>query len=262
MPSSVVVGAVAVDEGAVGQLVGDREDRRAHPLVVGRQEAHERQHQQRGVELVGAVDLGEAPRRRCTAFAQTSSWISLRRVPPRVGALASRRAARASRAPRSAATQHMTLENVKCWGSPRISQMPWSGSRQHSSAVSTAWTTIRHERSLERVARLACARTRSRRSRPGCRTGPGCTAALPMRTGRLPDVAREVVELGLGRQLLAVDRVEDLEVAARRARGRCRRGCGSSTSPRNARKSSASVSKPSACRARSVKAASRTQVKR
>ncbi len=37
---------------------------------------------------------------------------------------------RASRAPRSHATQHMTFDETKCFGSPRTSHMPRSGSRQ------------------------------------------------------------------------------------------------------------------------------------
>ncbi len=47
--------------------------------------------------------------------------------------------ASASLAPRSAATQHITLDAVKCRGSPRISQMPRSGSGQISSAFSASW---------------------------------------------------------------------------------------------------------------------------
>jgi hypothetical protein len=35
------------------------------------------------------------------------------------------------------ATQHSTLEPVKYWGSPRISQMPWSGSPASLMASST-----------------------------------------------------------------------------------------------------------------------------
>ncbi|WP_207543163.1 hypothetical protein, partial [Mycolicibacter heraklionensis] len=36
---------------------------------------------------------------------------------------------------RSSATQHMSLEYKKCRGSPRISQMPWSGSPQRRAGI-------------------------------------------------------------------------------------------------------------------------------
>ncbi len=119
----------------------------------------------------------------------------------------------ASRAPRSAATQHMTLENVKCWGSPRISQMPRSGSRQHLSAISTAWTTMRQDRSLSVSRDRVCSNTQLTMA-PRMSNWCWLKAALPVRTGRLPDVAGEVVEGQLGLHCLAVDRVEHLEVAA------------------------------------------------
>ena len=56
--------------------------------------------------------------------------------PPPLGASSSPRSSARS-APRAAATQHITLDAVKCLGSPRTSQIPWSGSRQCSSAAST-----------------------------------------------------------------------------------------------------------------------------
>ena len=48
----------------------------------------------------------------------------------------------ASLAPRSAATQHMILEEVKCFSSPRTSQMPASGSRQCLRAWVTCFSKI------------------------------------------------------------------------------------------------------------------------
>ena len=51
--------AVAEHEPVLGQLVGDRQHRVADPRVVGRQEAHQRHQQQRGVERVGLVVLDE-----------------------------------------------------------------------------------------------------------------------------------------------------------------------------------------------------------
>ena len=53
------VGAVAQDEAHLGELVGDRQHRLADPLVVGGEEADERDQQGRGVELVGPVMLPE-----------------------------------------------------------------------------------------------------------------------------------------------------------------------------------------------------------
>ena len=57
---------------------------------------------------------------------------SRRRPPASARRRSSSSRSRASRAPRSAATQHMTFDDVKCCGSPRTSQMPRSGSRQCS----------------------------------------------------------------------------------------------------------------------------------
>ena len=54
-----LVGAVAHHEPVLGQLLGDRGDRVAHPLVGARQEAEQRGQQGRGVEGVGVVVLAE-----------------------------------------------------------------------------------------------------------------------------------------------------------------------------------------------------------
>jgi len=50
---------VAEDQVVFGQLVGDGQDGRAHALVASRQEPHEQQKQQRGVQVVGLVVLAE-----------------------------------------------------------------------------------------------------------------------------------------------------------------------------------------------------------
>ena len=50
---------VAEDEAVLGQVVGDRLDRGAHALVVGGEEAQQRDQQGRGVERVGLVVLAE-----------------------------------------------------------------------------------------------------------------------------------------------------------------------------------------------------------
>ena len=62
LAAQAVVGlldAVAQDEPVDRQLVGDRVDGADDALVLGRQEAHERREQQRRVERVGVVVLGE-----------------------------------------------------------------------------------------------------------------------------------------------------------------------------------------------------------
>ena len=51
------VDLVAEHEAVLGQFVGDRQDRRADTFVVGGQEAHDGDQQQRHVERVGAVVL-------------------------------------------------------------------------------------------------------------------------------------------------------------------------------------------------------------
>ena len=56
----------------------------------------------------------------------------------------------ARRAPRSSATQQNSFDEVKCFGSPRTSQMPRSGSFQCWIAFSTCATTIGHTRSGRR----------------------------------------------------------------------------------------------------------------
>ena len=207
--------------------------------------------QQRRVEFARPVVLGEAARCR-----RRPSRRPLRESPGRRSTTASARArsprSAASRAPRSAATQHMTFENVKCCGSPRTSQIPRSGSRQ---------TRERHLDGLDHDAPGALAQ---RVARAGVLEDAVHNGAQDVELdlvvggvadahGSAPGVAREVVEFGLGR------------VASRRRRDRALGGWraalwplmtppwGSSTSPRNARKSSASVSKPSACSARKRK---------
>ena len=119
----------------MGQLVGDREHGGPDPGVLGRQEAQQRQQQQRGVEGVGPVALHEHPR-SSTPFSQMSAWIWSARA-CHFSAYMGSSYMRASRAPRSSATQHMNLLEVKCCGSPRTSQMPRSGSSQCSAAAST-----------------------------------------------------------------------------------------------------------------------------
>ncbi len=44
---------VPQDQVVFGQLVGDGPDCRLHALVAGRQESHQQQEQQRGIQVVG-----------------------------------------------------------------------------------------------------------------------------------------------------------------------------------------------------------------
>jgi len=54
-----VGGAVAQDEAVLGQVALDRLDGGTDTVVGGGEEAHERHHEETGVESVGAVVLGE-----------------------------------------------------------------------------------------------------------------------------------------------------------------------------------------------------------
>ena len=51
-------------------------------------------------------------------------------------------------------TQHMSFDDVKCFGSPRTSQIPRSGSGQSAIAASTCWTQERPHAFRQVVARL------------------------------------------------------------------------------------------------------------
>ena len=81
--------------------------------MVSRQEAHQRREQQRRVEGLAAVVLVSTPR-SSTPLAKMSSLISCA-ASSHSAALPSSPVIRAILAPRSTATQHMILEEVKCW---------------------------------------------------------------------------------------------------------------------------------------------------
>ena len=145
-----------------------------------------------------------------------SAWISSAADCQRAACSSSPRIS-ASRAPRSAATQHISFDEVKCFGSPRISQMPRSGSRHFFSIVSTWCFTIGQTRSSQVVARLRVQVHRVEQRAPH--------VVLVLAVRAVPDphrpralVAREVVERELGDLALAVDRVHDLEVLGARLR--------------------------------------------
>ena len=87
------------------------------------------------------------------------------------------------RNPRSTATQHMTFDATKCFGSPRISQMPWSGSANRS----MAWST--NEQIASQTAAWICPPRRcwiatASRSIPHTSCWCWSKAPLPTRTGR------------------------------------------------------------------------------
>ena len=116
MPSSplqAVVGLVdpvAEDEAVLGQLLGDRPDRGAHPRVVRGQEADQRDQQGGGVERVGVVVLAED----AVAHSALEDLLAdlARRSPPTRSATSSTPTLRARRAPRSSATQIISFEET------------------------------------------------------------------------------------------------------------------------------------------------------
>ena len=203
--------AVAQHEAVDGQLVGDGEHRRPHPRVVGRQEARRAASAaatRRARRCRSAARTRRARRRRARRCRRGS-----RRPPPatsRPSSCSSRR--RASRAPRSAATQHMSFDDVKCFGSPRTSHIPRSGSRQCARAAST-WRVEDRPQSARRAGRsTSCAGTPSRAPRPTRRAGVACNAPLPVRTGRAPSYPVRWSQHPLVELALAADAVHDLEL--------------------------------------------------
>ena len=88
----------------------------------------------------------------------------------------------ASLAPRSHATQHMIFEDVKCCDSPRISQIPWSGSVQRAIARSTC-SASPFQVLPDRNSPLRRWRNTESSSAPHTSCWAWPCAALPMRTG-------------------------------------------------------------------------------
>ena len=106
--------AVAQHQPVDGELVGDRQHRGADPRVVGRQEAQQRHQQERRVQRVGVVVLREHAALVEGVGADVGVDLVGRRSPA-LGQLVLLPDA-GQRAPRSAATQHITLDEVKCCG--------------------------------------------------------------------------------------------------------------------------------------------------
>ena len=118
----------------------------------------------------------------------------------------------ASRAPRSSATQHISLDDVKCFGSPRTSQRPRSGSLPVGQRVLDLLHQDRPDPLRQVVARLGV-------QVEGVEHGaPHVVLLLVVRAvadahGAGALVAREVVQRLLHQLRLAVDAVHDLELA-------------------------------------------------
>ena len=89
-------------------------------------------------------------------------------------------------APRAAATQHITLDAVKCFGSPRTSQIPWSGSRQCSRAASTNPASPSHTGATIWPAPRRNWTSSASRIMPHTSCCCWFQAPLPTRTGRAP----------------------------------------------------------------------------
>ena len=105
-----LVDLVAEHEAVLRQLVGDREHGRAHALVVGRQEADDRDQQRRRVERVGVVVLAEHAALGDAVLEDVGADLVGDRL-PLLRQLALALELR-SRAPRSSATQHISFEET------------------------------------------------------------------------------------------------------------------------------------------------------
>ena len=145
-----------------------------------------------------------------TSLARTSALISSAPARHRLARSSSPRSAARS-APREAATQHMTLDAVKCLGSPRTSQIPWSGSCQCSRAASTKVASPSHTGVTIMPAPVWNWTSRASRIIPQTSCCCWFQAPLPTRTGRAPAVAGQVVEGVLGQVAFPADAVHDLE---------------------------------------------------
>ena len=106
-----LVGAVAEHEAVLGQLLGDRVDRRAQPLVVGGEEAEDRGEQHRGVERVGLVVLAQDAAVADAVLEDVGADLLGGRA-PLCRLLAGRRGSRPACAARSSATQHMSFDET------------------------------------------------------------------------------------------------------------------------------------------------------
>src|ERR1035437_8364177 len=135
--------------------------------------------------------------------------------------------ARAACAPRCAADQHMSFENVKCLTCPRTSQMLQSGSRQHFTPPSPSDAPVGSPSLFQRAPPLPL----DHRPHPVVQPLPAAQpdldglengaphVVLRLRVGRVPGpdrpralVTGQMVEDLLGEIPLAVHAVDDLEL--------------------------------------------------
>ena len=218
----VVGGRVALHEPVDHQLALDGLDGADDPRIGRRQEADAGEHEQAGVELVGAVVLHEAVLLRVEALLADLGLDLVGDLAPAID-----RHARCGRCcsaiftARSNATHAITFDCVKWRCGPRISQMPSSGSCQTRSRCSII--------AGEQLARLRVVRREVLRSA----REPGLDAASSAASRDLAEhvelellarlvadahrlrvlVAGQPVELDLGEPAFAADAVHDLELA-------------------------------------------------
>ena len=157
-PVDAGLGAVAQQQPVAHQVLLDRRDGAEHPRVVAVEEADEREHQQRGVDLGGVVVLGEgvalgveALRQDLVAHLRRAARATARPGP-------SRPCSSTARTARSKAAHTMTREWVKCRSGPRISHSPLSGSLPVLGEVVD-------QRALQRPGVVGLARGRASRAR-------------------------------------------------------------------------------------------------
>ena len=172
----VASGRVAVEERAAGvELAADRVDRAADARRVGRFDAEEREDEERGVEVVGLVAARCSSPRAALKPRRShvvGDGVALG-VPALAAPLADSGECSAMRSARSSASQAMSLECTWCCASPRISQMPASGSR-HCCATWSANPAMRPPRlGVQAVAGLRRAATRRRGPSRSCRVDAG-----------------------------------------------------------------------------------------
>ncbi len=218
-PREPVVGrvdAVAQHEAVLGELVGDRQHGGADALVVAGKEAHDRDEQDRRVEVLGVVVLHEDAA-VVDALLEDLRAASRRPRPATARRARRRRAPARGAAPRSTATQHITFDATKCCGSPRISQMPWSGSGNALDRLVDEVADALPDRGRDLPAAALVDGDRVEQHPPH--------VVLVLVEGTVADAHRarvpvpgEVVERVLGEIGLAADPVHDLQVPLTRRR--------------------------------------------
>ena len=208
-----LVVAVAQHQPVLGQVVGDRVDRRAHPLVGGRQEAEDRHQQLRRVELVrverlrvGLPRLAPAARQHRVADLRRARPSSARprRASPSCGA---------SAIARSSATQHSTLRGEVM--ARLAAHLPHAGVRlapARARRCSARSATNRWISEVELAELLAVQIQRVEQLAVDVELGLAPGAVADADRGRVAPAA-QVGQLALGEVVLAADPVHDLQRA-------------------------------------------------